>query len=45
MVWVCVKYMDIKKELICSKCNSRYVYTLKDGTIICRKCGFRESKK
>jgi ribosomal protein L37AE/L43A len=33
---------ELKKELQCSKCGSRYVYSLKDGILVCRKCSFRE---
>ena len=29
----------------CPACESRIVYTLKDGTQVCRKCGHREPPK
>lgn len=29
-------------ELKCDACSSRVVYTLKDGTIVCRRCGHRK---
>lgn len=31
--------------LRCENCNSRQVYTLKSGVVVCRKCGFRKEKK
>jgi transcription initiation factor TFIIIB Brf1 subunit/transcription initiation factor TFIIB len=33
-----------KDRLLCSKCNSKNIYSLKDGTIVCRKCGYRRKK-
>jgi DNA-directed RNA polymerase subunit RPC12/RpoP len=26
----------------CVKCQSKFVYILKDGTVVCRACGHRE---
>lgn len=31
-------------ELKCKKCGSPNIYTLKDGTTVCRRCGHREKK-
>jgi len=40
---VCVECMEKEmKKLACSQCNSKMIYTLKDKTKVCRKCGFRE---
>lgn len=33
------------KKIKCEKCKSTYVYSLKDETIVCRKCGHRNKKK
>jgi len=33
------------KEYKCLNCNSRNTYTNKDGTRICRKCGYRSKIK
>ena len=33
-----------KKEFRCSKCGLLSIYTLKDGTRVCRTCGHREKK-
>lgn len=30
-----------KKKIVCSKCGSSNIYTLKDKTKVCRKCGER----
>lgn len=32
------------KKIRCFQCNSAQVYTMKDYTIVCRKCGYREKK-
>jgi len=37
--------MKPKKELRCEECGSAEVYTLADGTRVCKRCGFREKKK
>ncbi|MFQ5531658.1 MAG: hypothetical protein ACE5ES_03530 [Candidatus Nanoarchaeia archaeon] len=37
--------VEEKLELRCSNCSSKQIYTLKDKTIVCRKCGFREEPK
>ncbi len=31
-----------KSDIKCKKCYSANIYTLKDGTKVCRKCGNRE---
>ena len=33
------------KSMKCIKCDSKNIYSLKDKTIVCRKCGHRETKK
>ena len=35
----------VKLNLRCDKCNSKNIYTIKDGTLICRRCGHRKEKK
>lgn len=35
----------IQTLLMCRVCGSKNVYSLKDGTIVCRKCGERRIKK
>lgn len=39
------KKKDVRKEISCEKCNSHYVYVLKDLTTICRRCGHRSQPK
>ena len=29
----------------CSKCGAKFVYTLKDGTVVCRTCGARKQPR
>jgi transcription elongation factor Elf1 len=29
------------KKINCKFCNSKFIYTLQDGTIVCRHCGKR----
>lgn len=31
-----------EEQLRCKKCNSKSLYTLKDGTKVCKVCGNRE---
>lgn len=33
------------KELQCKDCGSKVIYTLKDGTKVCRRCGKREKNE
>ena len=35
----------MKKEIECVNCGSKVIYTLKDGTKVCRYCGHREKKE
>lgn len=32
------------KKINCPACDSSQVYTLQDGTIVCRHCGVRTTK-
>ncbi len=32
-------------RLKCKECLSKNIYTLEDGTKVCRRCGVRENKK
>ena len=34
----------VREFLSCSKCGSKYVYVLADGTIVCRRCSHRTPK-
>lgn len=36
--------MCMAKEIKCNTCGSQSTYTLKDGTVCCRKCGHRSKK-
>jgi len=38
---VCVSMVDKKEVVHCPVCLSKQIYTLKDGTRVCRKCGHR----
>lgn len=35
----------IRKRLVCENCDSKFVYALVDGTIICRRCSHRSIPK
>jgi len=37
--------MEPKKKLRCKECGSAEIYTLADGTRVCKRCGFREKKE
>lgn len=37
--------METKKDFKCKECGSGDTYTTKDGTKVCRRCGFREVKE
>lgn len=39
------KQREVRKKISCENCGSHYVYTLKDMTIICRRCSHRTIKK
>jgi ribosomal protein L37AE/L43A len=34
------KREEVRKTLVCPNCNSSYVYSLADGSLKCRKCGY-----
>ena len=36
---------EVRQKISCEKCNSHYVYVLKDLTTICRRCGHRSQPK
>ena len=36
---------EVRKTYSCEKCGSRYVYVLKRGEIICRRCSHRTQPK
>jgi ribosomal protein L37AE/L43A len=36
---------EVREALACDNCNSKNVYILKDGTVVCRRCGHRNGKK
>ena len=39
-----LKNKKVNEKFVCPKCNSSYTYTLKDGTLICRRCSYRKKK-
>jgi transposase len=44
-----IKKEDKKKEALekcrCSNCGSLMTYSLVDGTLVCRKCSFKEKRQ
>jgi formylmethanofuran dehydrogenase subunit E len=36
---------EVRQTISCDKCGSHYVYVLKDGQVICRRCGNRNGSK
>lgn len=36
------KGATVSKQPTCANCGKLNVYTLKDGTVVCRTCGHRE---
>jgi len=50
-IYVCVRKFNmakkklVNKKLFCKDCGSKNIYSLKDKTKVCRKCGWREKKK
>lgn len=36
---------EVREALSCDNCNSKYVYILADGTVVCRRCGHRNGRK
>jgi len=39
------KKKEVRNLISCSNCGSHYVYVLKDGTIICRRCSHKTLSK
>lgn len=35
------KGKEIRENLICEKCSSKFVYALANQVLVCRKCGHR----
>lgn len=39
------KRKEVRENLICDKCGSRFVYVLANGEIVCRRCAYRTPPK